>query len=155
MQVTFTLTTGTLDQFPDPSWAQIVEVLRDLPEVEEDDYLILARTDELSRGVSVSYLQTRPYRKPEFQGKFLIEFRDGVLGRHFYDYVESAELTALFESYFSADNQWRDMAQWQDISDCFEDLRAAAPPEKLPSPRESQDTKKSDTEFEQLWEKLQ
>jgi len=106
-------------------------VLHQLPSISEDDYAILDRTDEASQGASISYMQGRPHRTPQYEGMFLIEHRDGVAGRHFGGHIEADRVSAAFESYLKGDHAWRDMLVWRDITFKFDDLRALLPPEEF------------------------
>jgi hypothetical protein len=126
MKPCFTLSTAESIEAPAPTFEQIQSELKRLPDLEDDDYLILERADASSHGISASYLQTRPDRSPEYEGVFLVEFRDGVVGRHCESHVEAgAPLLALFASYLACDGAWREMTAWNDISHQFDDLRAA------------------------------
>ncbi len=133
MKPIFSLKTGFGLVIKKPKRKQIAAVLKVLPAVDKDsDYLILNKNGKAFRGISQTYMQTRPQRKPEYEEMFLVEHRDGVAGRHYCGYIEAgAPVAALFISYRRDDDAWREMLVWRDISFKFDDLRAALPPEEL------------------------
>lgn len=132
MSATFFLKTTELHA-PDPTREQVAELLAGLPALPYNNFLIVERTDAASRTVSISYLQTHPHSKPAYEGDFVIEYRDGVTGRHYKSYAAANVVTEIFSSYLRDDDLWRQAALWRDISHQFEDLCVLLPPEELVS----------------------
>ncbi len=76
-------------------------------------------------------MQTHPHDEPVYEGDFVVEYRDGLTGRHYESFVRVDAVVELFASYLDNDNLWRDLTVWRDISHRFEDLRALMPLEEL------------------------
>lgn len=130
MSPTFLLKTATFFE-SEPTPEKVKELLERLPALPFDNFLIVERTDAESKGVSGSYLQTHPHKEPVYEGDFLVEYRDGLSGRHYKSYISAATVVELFTSYLDNDDRWRELAVWRDISHEFEDLCALLPPEEL------------------------
>ncbi len=130
MSPTFALKTSAIyEQNPTPE--RVAHFLNGLPLLPEDNFLIVDRTDAPSQGISVSYMQTHPHDEPVYEGDFVVEYRDGLTGRHYESFVRADAVVELFTSYLGNDNLWRELTVWRDISHWFEDLRALMPLEEL------------------------
>jgi hypothetical protein len=128
----FLLTTPIHLDIENPTAQQIADLLQKLPVTDpNDDYLILNKPGAEFCGISVTYLQTRPHRAPKYEEMFLIEYRDGLAGRHFRGAIKVDAVAKVFESYLNDDGAWLEMLTWRDISYQFDDLRAALPAEEF------------------------
>lgn len=156
----FLLTTPLHSEIANPTAQQIEVVLRKLPTADPDeDYLILNKLGAEFCGISITYLQTRPHRAPKYEGMFLIEYRDGVAGRHFSGAVEADAVAAVFESYLNDNGAWQEMLVWRDISFRFDDLRAALPAEEFaasffPEGQWQESLKEKELHDKKFWELL-
>lgn len=122
---TFLLKCASSDAY-DPPIEQVLALLAGLPALPHDNFLVMERLGAQTRGVSESYLQTHPQDEPVYEGDFVIEYRDGVTGRHYRNIIASNAVAEVFVSYLNEDDRWRELIVWRDITHWFEELRAKA-----------------------------
>ncbi|BCM93993.1 hypothetical protein IAD21_05888 [Abditibacteriota bacterium] len=134
MQTKFLLIVHSLWEVEDPPNEQIIDVIAALPaDTSGNDYVILEKKDEAPGALTESYLQARPTRHPRYEGVFLVEYRDGLVGRHFGGHLEAEHVTDLFLNYRYGNPRWNETVVWRDISYRFEDLHPFLSPEELAS----------------------
>ncbi len=134
MPTQFLLIVHSVWEIENPTNKEICEVLESLPrDTSRNDYVILEKKDGDSRAVTASYLQARPTRHPRYEGVFLVEYRDGLRGRHFGGHLEAERVPDLFINYRIEDPRWGEAVIWRDMSYRFEDLHPYLSPEELSS----------------------
>jgi hypothetical protein len=86
------------------------------------NYLILDMKGIEGDITTVAFIQARPHDNP-YQGTFVVEYRDGALGRQYKAGVDEVPvLENIFRSYLAQDGAWKEMAVWRDMSYQFDDL---------------------------------
>lgn len=110
------LRTGLWPQIDTPNDEALESVIRTLSQITADDDFVIYSSEEKPN----DYLQARP----DTEDTFRVEYRDWSIKRHYKRNTVPVDVViALFHSYRRQDGAWRDMVVWQDISDCFDDLR--------------------------------
>lgn len=133
MATQFLLIVHSLWEIENPTNEEIVEVVEALPtDTSRNDYVVLEKVDA-ARSLTASYLQARPTRHPRYEGVFLVEYRDGLSGRHFAGHLEAERVGDLFVKYRHEFPSWGETVVWRDISYRFEDLHPFLSPEELTS----------------------
>jgi len=110
--------TGLWPQINEPKVSDLERIIRTLLYVTvNDDYIVYTATNE-----PCSYMQARP----DAEDTFRVEYRDGVAQRHFKkNNVPVEDVITLFQSYRRQDGTWQRAIAWQEITECFDDLRTA------------------------------